>query len=177
MKTNKTNFAKTYLYNPTGLRNLALGVTLLSAMLSFPAQAVPSFARQTGFDCAQCHTVIPQLTPLGRQFKLDGYTMSNAKKGEEKPAAQDNKRSGNVAPDKNGRPTQLTDGVVEKVDLKNGKITLQHGEIVNVMPAMTMSYRVKQVQQLESIQAGDKVRFALGKMNNDYVVTHIEVSR
>ena len=57
MKTNKTNFAKIYLHNPTKLRSLALGVTLLSAMLSFPAQAVPSFARQTGFDCAQCHTV------------------------------------------------------------------------------------------------------------------------
>ena len=84
MKTNKTNFAKTYLHNPTGLRSLALGVALLSAMLSFPAQAVPSFARQTGFECSQCHTVFPQLTPLGRQFKLGGYTMSNAKEGEEK---------------------------------------------------------------------------------------------
>lgn len=46
--------------------------------------AVPSFARQTGFECAQCHTVFPQLTPLGRQFKLGGYTMSNAREGEEK---------------------------------------------------------------------------------------------
>lgn len=76
-----------------------------------------------------------------------------------------------------GQATQLTKGVAKMVDLKNSKITLQHGEIVNVMPAMTMSYHVKQAQQLESIHAGDKVRFALEKMNNNFVVTHIEVAR
>lgn len=69
----------------------------------------------------------------------------------------------------------LADGVVKKVDAQNGKITLQHGEIANVkMPAMTMSYRVKQAQQLESIQAGDKVRFAVDKLNGEFVVMHIE---
>ena len=73
-----------------------------------------------------------------------------------------------------GKAMPLTDGLVKKVDQKNGKITLQHGDIVDVMPAMTMSYRVKQAQQLESIQAGDKVRFAMKKLNDDYVVTHIE---
>ena len=66
------------------LRSLAWVASLFSMMLSLPAQAVPSFARQTGFECAQCHTVFPQLTPLGRQFKLGGYTMSNAQEGEEK---------------------------------------------------------------------------------------------
>lgn len=72
----------------------------------------------------------------------------------------------------------LTDGVVKKVDPMGGKITLQHGEISSVkMPAMTMSYRVKQAQQLEAIHAGDKVRFAMIKVNDDYIVTHIEVVR
>lgn len=39
------------------------------------AQAVPSFARQTGAACAQCHVVGfgPSLTEYGRQFKLNGY--------------------------------------------------------------------------------------------------------
>jgi hypothetical protein len=39
------------------------------------AQAVPSFARQTGAACAQCHVIGfgPQLTDYGRQFKLNGY--------------------------------------------------------------------------------------------------------
>jgi hypothetical protein len=40
------------------------------------AQAVPSFARQTGMSCNTCHTVYPELTPFGRTFKLSGYTLS-----------------------------------------------------------------------------------------------------
>jgi hypothetical protein len=40
------------------------------------ASAVPSFARQTGMPCSQCHTLSfgPALTAYGRQFKLNGYT-------------------------------------------------------------------------------------------------------
>jgi Cu/Ag efflux protein CusF len=72
----------------------------------------------------------------------------------------------------------LIDGVARKVDHKGGKITLQHGEIASVkMPAMTMGYRVKQPQQLESIQPGSKVRFMMEKMGDDYIVTHIEPAR
>lgn len=40
------------------------------------AHAVPSFARQTGMACSGCHTAFPELTPLARSFKLDGYTMA-----------------------------------------------------------------------------------------------------
>ena len=46
-------------------------------VLPGPASAVPSFARQTGMACTACHTEFPQLTPFGRWFKLNGYTMSN----------------------------------------------------------------------------------------------------
>ncbi|MHB8423536.1 MAG: cytochrome C [Gammaproteobacteria bacterium] len=42
---------------------------------SSPAQAVPSFARQTGMSCNACHTVPPQLTAFGRYFKLHGYVL------------------------------------------------------------------------------------------------------
>ena len=40
------------------------------------AQALPSYARQTGQRCAACHVGgnWPQLTPWGRFFKLAGYT-------------------------------------------------------------------------------------------------------
>jgi hypothetical protein len=47
------------------------------AILSPPAYAVPSFERQTGMACASCHTVFPELTAFGRQFKLRGYTLGN----------------------------------------------------------------------------------------------------
>src|ERR1022692_2676439 len=39
-----------------------------------PANALPSYARQTGQPCGTCHTDFPYLTPYGRLFKLGGYT-------------------------------------------------------------------------------------------------------
>jgi hypothetical protein len=46
-----------------------------------PAHALPSFARQTGEECAACHVGAfgPQLTPHGMKFKLEGYTEANGK--------------------------------------------------------------------------------------------------
>ena len=34
-----------------------------------PAEALPSYARQTGQPCATCHTAFPELTPYGRRFQ------------------------------------------------------------------------------------------------------------
>ena len=41
-----------------------------------PAKAVPSFAAQTGQPCTACHIGAfgPQLPPVGRAFKIGGYT-------------------------------------------------------------------------------------------------------
>lgn len=63
-------------------RKLFIGLLLgclTMALLATRAEAVPSFARQTGMACAACHTVFPELTPLGRSFKLNGYTMTGIK--------------------------------------------------------------------------------------------------
>ena len=38
---------------------------------------VPSFTRQTGLACTACHYQFPQLTPFGRMFKLNGYTLTS----------------------------------------------------------------------------------------------------
>ena len=38
---------------------------------------VPSFTRQTGLACSACHYQFPQLTPFGRLFKLNGYTLTS----------------------------------------------------------------------------------------------------
>src|ERR1700719_3709949 len=58
----------------------ALGTSVVLAALTIvgftqPAQALPSFARQTGQPCGTCHTDYPALTPFGRRFKLLGYTV------------------------------------------------------------------------------------------------------
>jgi hypothetical protein len=58
----------------------AAGFLLVPAL----AQAVPSFARQTGLECVACHVSWPELTPVGRQFKLGGYTLMQGTK-EDRP--------------------------------------------------------------------------------------------
>src|SRR3984893_14769164 len=50
-------------------------VSFLAVGLAPPAEALPSFARQTGQPCGTCHTDFPALTPFGRRFKLLGYTV------------------------------------------------------------------------------------------------------
>ncbi len=77
-------------FHPQGRRKaFLLGVCRALAVLALvevsvpAAHAVPSFARQTGEECASCHvgSFGPQLTPRGRQFKLTGYTDSDGKAG------------------------------------------------------------------------------------------------
>lgn len=54
-----------------------LGVLLVGLLSAGTANAVPSFARQTGLACQACHTVFPELTPFGRTFKLNAYQIDN----------------------------------------------------------------------------------------------------
>ena len=64
---------------PSGMRDLVVAANA----------RVPSFTRQTGLPCSACHYQFPQLTPFGRLFKLNGYSLvglkpivePNAKKG------------------------------------------------------------------------------------------------
>lgn len=54
---------------------VSIAVFFVVVFPAHKAQAVPSFARQTGLACSSCHTNPPELTPLGRTFKLNGYSM------------------------------------------------------------------------------------------------------
>lgn len=50
-------------------------LTGTAVLVDLPAaHALPSFARQTGQQCAACHNGFPELTPYGRLFKMNGYT-------------------------------------------------------------------------------------------------------
>ena len=57
----------------SALAAAAAGVAFLMVGAD-PAEALPSYARQTGQPCATCHTAFPELTPYGRRFKIGGYT-------------------------------------------------------------------------------------------------------
>ncbi len=64
------------------VRVVAGAAFLLLLFLASQVQAVPSFARQTGMECSACHTVFPELTSVGRDFKLNGYTQTNVTQGQ-----------------------------------------------------------------------------------------------
>src|SRR5579863_4476289 len=58
----------------TLLTVMAALVMLFAAVVNPPkAEAVPSYARQTGLACSGCHYNPPELNPAGRRFKLMGY--------------------------------------------------------------------------------------------------------
>ena len=63
---------------------LALGTSVL-LLSQQTAQALPSYARQTGMACNLCHTLFPELTAFGRTFKASGYTLSQMKKIQSPP--------------------------------------------------------------------------------------------
>ena len=62
-----------------GLRLMWSLASVIAIIAANPgdAGAVPSYTRQTGLPCSSCHTTIPELTPFGRLFKLNGYTTTN----------------------------------------------------------------------------------------------------
>jgi hypothetical protein len=57
-------------------REFLLALTMVG-LTATGALAVPSFAVQTGQPCSACHVggFGPQLTPFGREFKMNGYTL------------------------------------------------------------------------------------------------------
>src|ERR1035438_1257800 len=79
----RLDFASIYRDTPMltpGFRRVLQVIGMCSLFgVAVPAVAVPSFARQTGMACAACHTVFPELTPFGREFKLNGYVLDNIK--------------------------------------------------------------------------------------------------
>jgi Cu(I)/Ag(I) efflux system periplasmic protein CusF len=72
----------------------------------------------------------------------------------------------------------LSDGEIKKIDKSSGKITLKHGELKNLdMPGMTMVFTAKNLNQLEPLQAGDKVKFKAVSENGKLVVTDIQAAK
>lgn len=49
------------------------------------ADAMPMFARKLNFQCAQCHTMPPRLTPFGYKFLRSGYRLKGAEEAPPSP--------------------------------------------------------------------------------------------
>jgi len=57
-------------------RDRMIAPASLIAALVAVHRGIPSFSRQTKLACSACHYQFPQLTPFGRLFKLNGYTLT-----------------------------------------------------------------------------------------------------
>ena len=74
--------------------------------------------------------------------------------------------------------SDMADGEVRKVDKENKKVTLKHGVIKNLdMPGMTMVFQVKDAALLDSLKAGDKVKFKAEQAGTALMVTEIQPAK
>lgn len=70
----------------------------------------------------------------------------------------------------------LVDGEVQLVDKAGGNITLRHAEIRNMqMPAMTMTFNVKEPALLDKVKQGDRVKFKVEAVDGVPKVTALEL--
>ena len=96
-------------YLAKSARWLALTLSLISGLMSAPANAVPAYATQTGQSCVACHAggQFPELTPYGRLFKLTGYTMGQRSNPLSAMVVADFTKTKNNTDTGSGQPTKL----------------------------------------------------------------------
>ena len=75
--------------------------------------------------------------------------------------------------------SELTDGLVTKVDASANKITIRHGPMkkFDMDDGMTMVYRVKDPAMLKTVKPGDKVKFDAEHINGQFIVTKIQQAK
>ena len=98
------------------------------------------------------------------------YAVADGTKGHSHSAG-----SAHVAQATSAVAATMVDGEVRKVDVKSKKLTLRHGRIASLnMSPMTMVYRVKDPLWLQSLQVGDKIRFAADRVNGYLTVIALD---
>jgi Cu(I)/Ag(I) efflux system protein CusF len=72
--------------------------------------------------------------------------------------------------------SDLTDGLVTKIDSSANKITIKHGPMkkFDMEDGMTMVYRAQDPAMLTAVKAGDKVKFDAEHVNGQFIVTKIQ---
>ena len=69
----------------------------------------------------------------------------------------------------------MSTGVVKKIDAQQGKVTINHGPLINLdMPAMTMVFRVAEPKLLDNLKADDKIQFIAIKKDGALTIVRLE---
>ena len=66
------------------------------------------------------------------------------------------------------------EGRVVALDESEGIVTVDHGPILGLMPAMQMAFPVRRAEQLEGLEVGALVRFTLQPRGPEWVIATIE---
>jgi Cu/Ag efflux protein CusF len=85
--------------------------------------------------------------------------------------------NGNAMSKSSAQPAGMAmgEGLVKKVDKTKGTVTLSHGALPNGMPPMTMAYKLKDAAWLDTLKAGQKIRFATDPADGGMTVTMVEI--
>lgn len=69
----------------------------------------------------------------------------------------------------------FTNGIVKKIDVKAGKVTITHEELVDLkMPAMTMVFRLADAAMLETLSEGEEIAFVAARVEGKLTVTKLQ---
>jgi Cu/Ag efflux protein CusF len=80
-----------------------------------------------------------------------------------------------VVADANATKAEYTKGVVKKINLKSGKVTVIHEELKSLnMPAMTMVFRVADDAMLDQMNAGDNIEFLADRVNGKLMILNLK---
>jgi peroxiredoxin/Cu/Ag efflux protein CusF len=72
------------------------------------------------------------------------------------------------------QPRAEGEGVVVAIEQQGPRVTLDHGPIRGVMPAMRMAFRVGHADLLADLQAGDRVRFTLESRGPEWLIVAVQ---
>ncbi|MDF1671676.1 MAG: copper-binding protein [Roseovarius sp.] len=71
--------------------------------------------------------------------------------------------------------TEYTKGMVKKVDIESGKVTVKHEELKNLdMPAMTMVFRVNDDEQLQNLKEGQAIEFVAERVKGKLTLVEVK---
>ena len=71
--------------------------------------------------------------------------------------------------------TEYTKGMVKKVDIESGNVTVKHEELKNLdMPAMTMVFRVNDDEQLQNLKEGQAIEFVAERVKGKLTLVEVK---
>jgi Cu/Ag efflux protein CusF len=168
------------------LKGKVVSVDKEAATVTIAHEAIPGYkeAMVTRFklnddrplqDLAQGDRVHATLVVAGTRSWLDNVVSSRESTDSSNPSKPDSEPSKVDAPGELDKKNLYHGvGAVESIDVEHATVQIDHEDIKDVMPAMSMPYIVKDKALLEAIVPGDKVDFWLESTDAGLIIVEIK---